>query len=113
MSGMSNDGYFEVFWPRTPHQIKTKPLAPRLPTLEGRTIAQLWDFVFHGDRIFELLEEGLRERYPNVRFVSWREFGAPRRTMGGNTRRCSNKSTPTAAAAPRGRTSDGASRGND
>ena len=48
-------------------------LAP--PQLDGRTVAQLWDFLFRGDEVFALLEEGLRERFPNVRFVSWREFG--------------------------------------
>ena len=31
--------------------------------------------------MFELLEEGLRQRYPGVKFVSWREFGS---THGGN-----------------------------
>ena len=52
-----------------------KALAPRLDTLEGKTVAQVWDHVFRGDEVFEFLEQGLKERYPGVRFVSWREFG--------------------------------------
>jgi hypothetical protein len=76
MSNVSHDGYYEVFWPRAPRQMQTKPLAPRLESLEGKTIAQLWDFLFRGDRVFELLEEGLKARFPGVRFVSWREFGS-------------------------------------
>jgi hypothetical protein len=70
-----NDGHYEVYWPRGPRQMKTKTLARRLDTLNGKTIAQLWDFIFSGDRVFLALEEGIRARYPDVRFVSWREFG--------------------------------------
>lgn len=76
MSNMSNDGYYEVFWPRTPRQMRTKELAPRLASLEGKTVAQLWDYLFLGDQVFELLEEGLKAQFPGVRFVSWREFGS-------------------------------------
>ena len=75
MSKPNQDGYYEVFWPRGPRQMKNKQLAPRLATLEGKTVAQLWDFLFQGDKVFAALEEGLKARYPGVRFVSWREFG--------------------------------------
>ena len=71
----NNDGYYEALWPRSPRQAKVKPLAPRLDTLAGKTIAQVWDQVFRGDEVFEFLEQGLKERLPGVRFVSWREFG--------------------------------------
>lgn len=70
-----DDGHFEVYWPRSPRQVKGKKLAPRLDTLNGKTIAQFWDFIFSGDKVFEALEEGIRKRYPDARFVSWREFG--------------------------------------
>ena len=76
MSDKSNDGYYEAYWPRTPRQQLTRELAPRLDTLEGKTVAQLWDELFKGDVVFEILEEGLRERFPGVKFVSWREFGS-------------------------------------
>lgn len=75
MNKSTNDGYYEVYWPRSPRQTKVKPLAKRLETLDGKTVAQLWDYLFCGDKVFELLEEGIKKRYPNVRFVSWREFG--------------------------------------
>ena len=71
----SNDGYYEALWPRSPRQAQVKALAPRLDTLAGKTIAQVWDQVFRGDEVFEFLEQGLKERFPGVRFVSWREFG--------------------------------------
>jgi len=72
----NNDGYYEALWPRTPRQTKVKPLAKRLDTLEGKTVAQVWDYVFRGNEVFEFLEEGLKARFPGVKFVSWREFGS-------------------------------------
>ena len=66
---------YAAFWPRSPRQTKLQPFAKRLGSLEGKTIAQLWDFLFRGDEVFALLEEGLKAKFPGVRFVSWREFG--------------------------------------
>ena len=76
MSNPPNDGYYEAYWPRGARQQRTRPLAPRLKSLEGKTVAQLWDFLFKGDQVFALLEEGLKKNFPGVRFVSWREFGS-------------------------------------
>ena len=73
---LSNDGYYEAYWPRSQRQERMRALAPRLATLEGKTVAQLWDQLFKGDVVFELLAEGLRERFPRIRFVSWRDFGS-------------------------------------
>ena len=67
---------YEVYWPRSPRQTRLKPLARRLDSLNGKTVAQLWDFVYRGDEIFAVLEEGLKARFPDIRFISWREFGS-------------------------------------
>lgn len=75
MSKVSNDGYYEVVWPRSARQADIKPVARRLDTLDGKTVAELWDFLFRGDEVFALLEEGLTARFPGVRFVGWRDFG--------------------------------------
>lgn len=76
MTSASNDGYYEALWPRSPRQVKRKALAKRLDTLEGKTVAQLWDYVFRGDEVFALLEEGLKERFLDVKWVSWKDFGS-------------------------------------
>ena len=76
MSDKTNDGYYEAYWPRGPRQQRTRPLAPRLESLEGKTVAQLWDQLFKGDVVFEVLEEALKARFPGIKFVSWREFGS-------------------------------------
>ena len=76
MSTLSSDGYYEVVWPRSRRQARFKPLAARLDTLEGKTVAQLWDYLYLGDAVFTLLEEALKARFRGLRFVSWREFGS-------------------------------------
>ena len=76
MPQAANPGHYAVVWPRSTRQLQVKPLARRLDTLNGKTIAQLWDFLFRGDEIFAMLEEDLRIRYPEVRFVSWKDFGS-------------------------------------
>lgn len=70
-----NDGYYEVYWPRSPRQTGVQPVAKRLETLENKTIAFIWDYIFRGDEIFIHLEEGLKARYPGIRFIGYQEFG--------------------------------------
>ncbi|MBI3069242.1 MAG: hypothetical protein HY323_08430 [Betaproteobacteria bacterium] len=78
MKNSKNEQYFEALWPRSPRQMQVKPLARRLDTLNGKTVAQLWDFQYRGDEVFLLLEESLKARFPDIRFVNWREFGNTR-----------------------------------
>jgi hypothetical protein len=56
--------------------VTARPVAPRLETLAGKTIGQLWDDLFRGDEIFPMLESALAERFPGVKFVGYRTFGS-------------------------------------
>jgi hypothetical protein len=67
---------YNVVWPVAERRLKTRPLARRLDTLNGKTVAQLWDYLFAGDEVFLALEKKLAETYPDVKWVSWREFGS-------------------------------------
>ncbi len=69
------EGVYAVIWPRGKKVVKLRPLAKRLDTLKGKTIGQLWDGIFRGDEIFPVLENGLRERFPGVKFVNYDVFG--------------------------------------
>ncbi len=69
-------GQYAVVWPCGERRMKLRRLAKRLDTLNGKTVAQLWDYLFAGDEIYDELESKLREIYPDVKFVSWREFGS-------------------------------------
>lgn len=71
----TSEGRFEALWPRSPRRITRKPLAKRLATLDGKRVAFLWDYMFRGDEVFALLEEGLKKRFPKAEFVSYTEFG--------------------------------------
>jgi hypothetical protein len=71
----SQSAQYEALWPRSPRQTKVKPLANRLDTLEGKTIAWIWDYVFRGNEVFEQLEASLSALYPGVKFIHWSEFG--------------------------------------
>jgi hypothetical protein len=74
---MANDaGGYQVLWPRGEKTIEVTALAPRLDSLDGKKVCQLWDYLFRGDEIFALLEEEMRARYPGIEFVSYEEFGS-------------------------------------
>ena len=67
---------YAVVWPRSARSVEVKALAPRLASLEGKTVAFLWDYLFRGDEIWPTLSEELGRRYPGMRFVGWEEFGS-------------------------------------
>jgi hypothetical protein len=71
-----------VLWPRGQRTVTARPVAPRLSTLAGKTIGQLWDDLFRGDEIFPMLEAALAQRSTSPwwwpagtwRSRSWRTF---------------------------------------
>ncbi len=70
-----NKAAYEVAWPRGPSAVKIISLAKRLDTLQGKTIGEIWNGVFRGDELFPALEEELKKRYPDVKFINFKEFG--------------------------------------
>jgi hypothetical protein len=64
-----------VVWPRGARLVDIAPAAKRPQSLAGKTIAFLWDYLFRGDEVFRILEEGLKERFPGARFVGYQTFG--------------------------------------
>lgn len=70
------EDFHRVVWPRGRRLVERASLAPRLPTLDGKTIAFLWDRVFRGDEIFPVVERELGQRFPRARFVPWDAFGS-------------------------------------
>lgn len=69
-------GTQSVYWPRGRKTVSYQPVSERLPTLEGKTVAFLWDYLFRGDEIFPMLERRLTERFPGVRFIGYDTFGS-------------------------------------
>ena len=73
---MTTEQAYSVYWPRGRKTATILPLSPRLETLEGKTVAFLWDYIFRGDEIFPMLQKKLSERFANMRFVNYDEFGS-------------------------------------
>ena len=71
---MAELGY-KVVWPRGKRVVKSSLYAQHLDALEGKTICELSDRIFHADDIFPMLEKELTERYPGIKFVNYKVFG--------------------------------------
>ncbi|HEY7435043.1 MAG TPA: hypothetical protein VIE41_07875 [Methylomirabilota bacterium] len=76
MNGSEGREMYRVVWPRGARTVQATDVAPRLATLEGKTIGQLWDDLFRGDEIFPILEDELARRFPGIRFVRYDTFGS-------------------------------------
>ena len=70
------NGSYPVVWPRGTKAVEIKPRARRLDTLEGKTIAFLWDNLFRGDEIWPMLKQELSRRYPETKFIDHDAFGS-------------------------------------
>lgn len=55
---------------------QNKGIASRLPTLEGKTIGEVYNHHFKGDQMFGLYRELLKQRYPGIRIVPYTELPA-------------------------------------
>ena len=66
---------FEVLWPLGKSVSEQMALAPRISDLSGKTVCELWDWLFKGDEMFEIIRGKLRERYPDIKFIDYSVFG--------------------------------------
>ena len=65
---------YEVVYPIGKSTAKIIPLAPRLDTLAGKTICELWNYDFQGDKTFPALRELLQKQYPTVKIIPYTEL---------------------------------------
>jgi len=71
----NTEARYEVLWPLSRRAVREAKAAPRLPDLNGKTVAELWDVIFRGETIYPLVREYIQARFPGVRFVGYSEFG--------------------------------------
>jgi hypothetical protein len=71
----SNEPRYDVLSPLPRKAVKASAAAPRIPDLNGKTIAELWDVIFRGETIYPLVREYITARFPGVRFVGYEAFG--------------------------------------
>jgi len=65
---------YEVVRPIGEAASQTMRAAPRLDTLEGKTVCEVWNAGYRGERTFPKIRELLQKRYPGVRIVPYTEF---------------------------------------
>lgn len=67
---------YEALWPLAPREAGDVPEHARAGTLSGLRVAYIWDELFRGPEMFDVITETARERYgEDVTFVGWEEFG--------------------------------------
>ena len=69
-----NEPSYAVVWPRGRRVKQEVRLAKRLDTLDGKTIGFMWNGVFFGDKMFDVIKDELVNRYPRSKFVSFEVF---------------------------------------
>jgi hypothetical protein len=72
----NSEGSYAVYWPRGQRTLEVQPVASRLDSLDGKTIAFLWDYLFRGDEIFAMLRRELQARFSGIKFIDYDEFGS-------------------------------------
>ena len=60
---------WEIINPAGTIEIKTAKLAPRLATLEGKTILLRWNFKHNGNHYLDRISELLAEKVPSARVI--------------------------------------------
>lgn len=65
---------YEVFRPVGEAASKTLRPAPRLDTLNGKTVCEVWNASYRGEITFPKIRELLRKKYPDVHIVPYSEF---------------------------------------
>ena len=72
---LSNEPKYDVLWPLSRKAVKRTAAATRLPDLNDKVVAELWDVIFRGETIYPLVREYIQKRFPRVKFVPYNEFG--------------------------------------
>lgn len=73
--GSPNQGDFHVVSPVSAVAIEPQSLAPRAESLDGLTIAFVWDYMFRGEELFPAIAQELTARFPKLQTVGWAVFG--------------------------------------
>ena len=66
---------YEVVWPLGKSTFRKRPLAARIPDLNGMTVGTLWNQLFKGDVLFSEIKKLLQKRFSGIKFVDPSLFG--------------------------------------
>ena len=71
----ASEPVYEVVWPLGRSAYATRAPHARVADLSGKTVGELWDYLFRGEEIFPLVREELKARFPGIKFVTYEVFG--------------------------------------
>lgn len=54
--------------------VKSTGSAPRLTSLAGKTIGEVWNGVFKGNVTFPFVRRALQQRFPDLKIIPYTEF---------------------------------------
>jgi len=69
------EGEYQVVWPLGRSAVQNIAMTSGVEGLDGKTVAFVWDYLFRGPEIFEVIKEEITARYPTVEFVDYETFG--------------------------------------
>lgn len=72
---MTTEATYEVVWPLGQKAFANAETVQRVGDLSGKTVAAIWDYLFRGDEIFDIVSRKLSETYPGMKFVRHEVFG--------------------------------------
>ncbi len=72
---MPNEPTYDAVWPLAPRERRDLEPPPRPINLSGKTISFVWNGLFKGDRMFEIIKEVFEQRFQDIRFIDWDAFG--------------------------------------
>jgi hypothetical protein len=71
----SEEPRFEVVAPAGRHVFKVSESLVQIADLTKARIAFIWDYVFRGDEMFDVIEARMTKSYPGIDFLPYSEFG--------------------------------------
>lgn len=66
---------YAVVWPLGKAVRDTAPPVGHIQDLSGKTVCEIWDWIFRGGEIFPIIRETLSKRCPGIKFVDYTVFG--------------------------------------
>ena len=65
---------YEVVSAAAERHIEMLKMSPRLDTLEGKTVCEVWNESFKSDVTFSVIRKLLKERYPGIKVIPYTEM---------------------------------------
>lgn len=75
MSNERDEPRYAVVWPLGAREFGEAETVERVADLSGKRIAAIWDYLFRGDEIFDIVTRKLAARFAGLTTVSHTVFG--------------------------------------